>query len=317
MKSKLFGGGPVIYSIVALIALENDFYQSTGRFVLFLLTLAVFALVVGTFVRWVDRIARLGRLATTIDTVEAATAAAIRRRRAAPTPGGGSAKIPPEGGRPLFASKVGYVQHVDVEGLQTFARGADCRVVIAALPGMFATPDRPMAYIVGNQAVDEDEKVTQAFAIGGDRVLDNDPRFGFVMLSEIAGRALSPAVNDPGTAIDIVGTLVRLFWLWIGQEEEEDAGVPKYDRVDVPELWVHDMFDDAFTAIARDGAGTIEVAIRLLKALESLASLGDATVREAAIHHARMAMKRSEKALLLPEEIAVVRELASFATARE
>jgi uncharacterized membrane protein len=190
-------------------------------------------------------------------------------------------------------------------------------VVVAALPGTFAAPDRPLAFISGNEDEVDAARVTQAFAIGGERVFDNDPRFGLVVLSEIAGRALSPGLNDPGTAIDIIGTLVRLFSLWIKPVETDDAPAPACDRVEVPEISVHDLFDDAFTAIARDGAGIVEVAIRLQKALASLASLDDAAVREAAIHHARMALKRSEKALDLPEEIAAVRALARFATAGE
>ena len=66
--------GAFIFSIVALIALQNGFYNKAGRFSLFVLTIAVFTIVIFTFVRWVDTVARLGRLGTTIDKVEAATA---------------------------------------------------------------------------------------------------------------------------------------------------------------------------------------------------------------------------------------------------
>jgi uncharacterized membrane protein len=48
------------------------------------------------------------------------------------------------------------------------------------------------------------------------RYFDEDPRFGLITLSEIASRALSPAVNDPGTAIQIISSYVRLFSLWAG-----------------------------------------------------------------------------------------------------
>lgn len=57
----------------------------------------------------------------------------------------------------------------------------------------------------------EMSQIARAFLIGDERTFDDDPRFGLVVLSEIASRALSPAVNDPGTAIDIIGTFVRLF----------------------------------------------------------------------------------------------------------
>lgn len=47
----------------------------------------------------------------------------------------------------------------------------------------------------------------------------------------------------------------------------------------MPEISLQDMFDDAFTAIARDGAGVIEVTIRLEKAFESLATIGGVIVK--------------------------------------
>ncbi|WP_199899716.1 DUF2254 family protein [Sneathiella glossodoripedis] len=76
--------GSFIFSIVALIALQNGLYGNAGRFVLFSLTLFVFIVVIVTFIRWVDRVARLGRLEETIDKVENATLEALERRRFIP-----------------------------------------------------------------------------------------------------------------------------------------------------------------------------------------------------------------------------------------
>lgn len=56
-------------------------------------------------------------------------------------------------------------------------------------------------------------RIAQAFLLGDVRQFDEDPRFGLIVLSEIASRALFLAVNDPGTAIVIIGTFVRLFVL--------------------------------------------------------------------------------------------------------
>ncbi|MBT8319847.1 MAG: DUF2254 domain-containing protein, partial [Gramella sp.] len=62
--------GAFIFSIVATIALDNGFYEKAGRFVLFLFTLVLFTAVILVFLRWVDRISRLGRLEHTIVQVE-------------------------------------------------------------------------------------------------------------------------------------------------------------------------------------------------------------------------------------------------------
>lgn len=307
--------GAFIFSIVALTVAKNDYFKTAGLFALFVLTVIVFGMVIITFVRWVDRIARLGRMGSTIDKVERATAAALARRREAPTQHAAPVSSL-SGGRAVFAASVGYVQYIDIAALQKWAQEIGVRVVVAAMPGTFATPDRALAFVVpisGDPAEFGYQRVVESFQIGGDRLFYDDPRFGLVVLSEIAGRALSPAVNDPGTAIDIVGTLLRLFILWSKPAAAGKERAPKFDRVEVPEVSVRDMFDDAFTAIARDGAGVLEVAVRLQKALHCLASTGDTEMCAAAEYHGRLALKRAVLALNMEEDLAVVQDAAKFA----
>ncbi|MDT0617916.1 DUF2254 domain-containing protein [Salinisphaera sp. P385] len=304
--------GAFIFSVVALTAAKNDYFETAGLFILFALTVLVFAVVILTFVRWVDGIARLGRLGSTMDKVEKAAGNALIRRRDAPTMNARVARARPEGAT-VFATTIGYVQYVDIAALQTWAEAVEARVVVAALPGTFVTPDRPLAYVCDadrDGRADRSGQVADAFQVGDARRFEDDPRFGLVVLSEIAGRALSPAVNDPGTAIDVVGRLVRLFHQWCEPAAARDADSPMYERVEVPRLSVREMFDDAFTAIARDGAGQVEVSVRLQKALRSLASIGDASVRDAARHHRALALARAGSALDQPEDLAAVRDAA-------
>jgi uncharacterized membrane protein len=306
--------GTFIFSIVALTAVKNDYFGKAGLFILFVLTAIAFSIVILTFVRWVDRIARLGRLGSTIEKVEHATAAAMSRRRATPTLQGLSTDAT-KSGEAVFSSKVGYVQHIDVAALQGWAEKTEARVTVAALPGTFAAPGRALAYISSDQGdkIEIDHNaVTEAFQIGANRLFDDDPRFGLVVLSEIAGRALSPAVNDPGTAINIIGTLLRLFVLWSEPTTTDDENTPRFDRVQVPEIAIRDMFDDAFTAIARDGSGVVEVCVRLQKALHSLASTKDSAIRDAAEYHQLLALKRARLALDIEEDIKAVQDAAMF-----
>jgi uncharacterized membrane protein len=308
--------GAFIFSIVALVALKNGYYDKAGRFVLFVLTLIILTVIIVTFVSWVDRIARLGRLRGTIDKVEAATTAALQQRRSTPTLRGVPAGPCRNWGQAIYAGTIGYVQRVDVTALQKFAEKSQVQITVAALPGTFSAPGRALAYVTadsGDLSDIDTSQIAQAFLIGDDRTFDEDPRFGLIVLSEIASRALSPAVNDPGTAIVIIGKFIRLFTLWSEPIEEGDTRTPDCDRVKVPEISLRDMFDDAFTAIARDGAGIIEVAGRLQKAFKSLASIGDATMRDVAMHHARIALARAENVIELQEDIEVLRKLSKFA----
>ncbi|WP_370261804.1 DUF2254 domain-containing protein [Limnobacter sp.] len=309
--------GVFIFSVVALIALKNNAYGQGGRFALFVFTVFVFALVILAFLRWVDNIARLGRLGHTVDKVERVTFQAMRIRMQNPYMGGvcmntyGQAS-----GVPLALANVGYLQRVDMAAIQAWALARQLRVGVLALPGTFCTPAKPVLEIYGlpGDHVENPEDTAPllaAFHVADHRTFDQDPRFGVVVLSEIASRALSPAVNDPGTAIDVIGTLVRLFHQW--EAPPVPAVEPVYPNVLVPSLRIEDLFDDAFTAIARDGATLVEVAIRLLKGLQALAEQGDEDMRRAAIAQAATAVERFRKAMPVQADVQRVEEAAAFA----
>ena len=294
-----------IYSIVGLIASKNGYFGAAGRFVLFLMTLVVLAVVVLTFVTWIDRIARLGRLGVTIEQVERAAARSMHARRETPFLGGHPQRTPSKLGVPLYASEVGFLQHIDMSGLQEAAEELELRFEIAALPGTFVTPDRVVAYCVSASNQDADTlraQLADNIVIGRDRTFRDDPRFGLVVLSQIAGKALSPGINDPGTAIDVIGVLVRLFVNWNRPRDSDADQSVSYDRISVPPLREDDMFDDAFTAIARDGASSIEVVTRLLKGLQTLAHVGDQPMQTAAVRLAQRTIAQADQQTHLPED---------------
>ena len=99
--------------------------------------------------------------------------------------------------------------------------------------------------------------------------------------------------------------------LSIGAALLAEAGEVVHDRVSVALVSQRDMFDDAFTAIARDGAAMIEIGVLLQHALAALAADGDPAVRDAARAHAALALARAELALTLPYDLATVRQAAS------
>lgn len=308
--------GAFIFSLVSLVSVQNDLFEAAGLFAIFTLTLLVFTIVIITFVRWVDRIARLGRVGNTIGQVETATTHAMNRRRQAPTLCGlpVSPDLSGQPGAAVYSAEVGYIQNIDMETLQSCAKAYDCRVQVAALPGTFVSTTRPLLHVYGCQTFEPDDFAC-AFAVGENRTFEDDPRFGLLALSEIADKALSPGVNDPGTAINVIGTMVRLFTRRQAPLDEALVQENRCDRVYVPTLDINDMLDDAFTAIARDGAGIIEVSIRLQKALSALAECNDPALAAAARGHSRRALARSELAMSHQDDITVLREAARFSAA--
>ena len=270
--------GAFIFAIVALSATTNGYFGKAGRFTLFVLTLLTLVAVVMVFVRWVDSIARLGRLSGVVAKVEAATAKAMQRRRQRPSLGGLAASGPPAG-LSFHSEESGFLQRVDLAALQDIATRHKLRITLAGVPGSMVMPTRPLGYILPDSSDSgpiDPELLRKAFVVGPVRRFDDDPRFGLVVLGEIACRALSPGINDPGTAIGILASLHRLF---AALAEPEEQLAPEYDRIELPPLCLRDMFDDVFPAIARDGAGMIEVTMRLQRVLGELGHAGDAQMR--------------------------------------
>lgn len=290
--------GAFLFGLVGIILLKAGYFNEGGRLVLFATTIIVVAGVVAALLRWISHLMRFGRMSDTLDRVEDAATAALEARLAMPYLGGRPWRTgdAPADAAPVHADAVGYVQHVDMAALAEVGErlNADCHV--AVLPGGFIHHGTVLVHLSGN-APDEAacDAVRGAFTTARDRTFEQDPRFGAIVLAEIASRALSPAVNDPGTAISVLGRLVRLLSRWAEPVEPEI----RYPRLHVPPILPADLLDDGFGPIARDGAAMVEVQCHLQEALAALASRAPTVFAEAARAQSARALAHAEAALAL------------------
>ncbi|RVT96151.1 DUF2254 domain-containing protein [Rhodovarius crocodyli] len=302
--------GSFLFGIVGLILLKTGAYGERGRVVLFAVTIAVIVLVVVSLLRWIDHLTRFGRVGETTVRVEEAARAAIEAWVERPCLGGTPLRAVPESAAPVTGEAIGYVQHIDMPALADLCDAAGVEIFVNAVPGTFIYPDTPLALVDGLPP-ERRHALIQAFTIGDVRSFDQDPRFGLAVLSEIASRALSPAVNDPGTAIDVIGRCTRLMCRWAA---EAASKAPEYPQVHVPAHAWPDLLEDAFMPIARDGAAMLEVQLRLQKALLALARTGGPGLGAAALEQSRQALSRAEGAMPLEADKARLRaEIAASA----
>jgi uncharacterized membrane protein len=261
--------GSFLFAIVGIIALSTGLYGETGRVILLAGTVAVIIFIVVTLLRWIEHITRFGRVSDTIDRVERAAIAAVDT---IPVPLAlGTERTQPDarGMTPVMPRTMARVTHVDVAVLGKLAEAIGADIHVLALPGKLVEPERPIALVAGGCDDTAVDKVRQAFTLSHHRTFDHDPRFGLVVLSEIASRALSPAVNDPGTAIAVIEASARVMMRLADHRTKEGAQLPA--RVHVPPIHFTELLDDWCRPIARDGAAIVEVGIRLQKALGALA----------------------------------------------
>jgi uncharacterized membrane protein len=263
--------GAFIYSIVAIVLLKAGVYGTSGRLVLFGVTIFVIGLVVMMLVRWIDFLMHFGRLGNVLDRIERAAHRNLVSMRKQPCLGGmaydGDPARKPPGTSEVLSEKAGYVQFIDMEALSELA-GESGEITVAASPGKFVYRGARLAYVKAGADEDAEKIVRDAFVINARRTFDQDPRLALITLSEVASRALSPAVNDPGTAIEVLARHVRVFTAWAEAGELEE---PLHRNVRVAPVGLDDMFDDAFLALGRDGASHVEVVIRMMKSLAALA----------------------------------------------
>jgi uncharacterized membrane protein len=120
---------------------------------------------------------------------------------------------PPAGAVPMLAPRSGYLQTVDVEHLADLAAATGHSVQLVTLVGDYVTAGalvgwcwRRNATGDGQAAADSGvlQRALKHVHIGFERTLQQDARFGLRQMVDIALRALSPAINDPYTAIQVV-----------------------------------------------------------------------------------------------------------------
>lgn len=260
--------GAFLFGLLGLIGLKAQLYDGSGRVVLFIATVTVVAFVVIALIRWIDHLMVFGMMGDTLRRIEAVATTALKERLDQPYLGGQPDYAPrPVAGRNLNAPATGYIQHIDMPALQECAAKAGGQFHLLCLPGVFVTVGAPILTLRGGELSDEQcSDAVGAVIIGDKRTFREDPRFGIVVLTEIASRALSPAVNDPGTAIDVIGRLLRVLSSWRQPIELQ----LEYPDVFVPPVSPDEVLEEAFRPIARDGATLVEVQIRLQKALQNL-----------------------------------------------
>lgn len=295
--------GSFLFSLVGIVALSMGAYGERGRVVLFVVTLVVIALIVITLLRWIQHLSLLGRVGETTSRVEEATRKALENRMNTPYLGGKAwlpGVQPPSGAMALYPTQIGYIQHVDMQILDEGAQAIGGELYLACQTGAFVHPGQPILWLVSSTRNSEAETLLDALTIGAERSFDQDPRFGLAVLAEIASRALSPAVNDPGTAIDVIGRAVRLLAEWGKQTTEQDDIT--YSNVFVKPIGTADLFDDIFNPIARDGAALIEVQLRLLKGLQALCQMNTAVFSTDARRYVAIIQQLAEQQMVSQQD---------------
>lgn len=297
--------GAFLFSVVAIVGLSAGVYTDGGRLLLFGVSILVILAVVLALFRWIARISAIGRTTETVHLVEKAARQTLKAFAAQPNLGCHRRDGAPGAGMSIGANDTGFVQHVDTERLNRIAKEHDSTVDIVAMPGDWIAAGAPLLVVSKHLDDEVAESFAKAYTIGRDRTFDLDPHYGMVVLGEVASKALSPGINDAGTAIEAISAQTRV--LLAGREalrgHDDD---PPNDRVTAPALDGERLVADAFRAVGRNAAGMVEVVVFIITCLKELAR--EPVYREAANAMLDELAARAEATLTFEPDRQVVRE---------
>jgi uncharacterized membrane protein len=179
-----------------------------------------------------------------------------------------------DGGTSLAAPRSGYIRFIDGERLRVLAKQHGAAVKVERRVGQFVPAGVPLLRLSKAKTV-SDDGFLDAIDLGPVRTMEQDVEFGALQLVDIALKAISPAVNDPSTAINCIDQLSRLLVRVVAREPVPAVlyDPPGTARVVLSPLPFEHLLEIAFAQIVHYGKADFAVSLRVLRALGDVAAM--------------------------------------------
>jgi uncharacterized membrane protein len=169
----------------------------------------------------------------------------------------------------------GYIRYIDTRRLLATAKSHRVKILVLRRVGQFVPEGVPFLKIYKGERlpIEGTLQVRNAFDFGPSRTLQQDIEFGVLQLVDIALKAISPAVNDPSTAITCVDQLSRVLIRFASREPPTEllCDPPGVARVRMMWSSFARMLDSAFEQIRLYSQTDVAVSLRMLRALGDIA----------------------------------------------
>jgi uncharacterized membrane protein len=175
----------------------------------------------------------------------------------------------------IRSDKPGAIQALNVEGLAAWASEKDGLIVICHRVGDFVPAGAKLIETYGGASPDgrSEARLRQMIVLGNERTIEQDPAFAIRIIVDIAERALSPAVNDPTTAVqalDHLSDVLRLIGTTDLLQSRWHADRAMQAGVVIPVRSWEEYLTLAVTEIREYGSNAIQVMRRMRAMLEEL-----------------------------------------------
>ncbi|UUD64558.1 DUF2254 domain-containing protein [Pseudomonas seleniipraecipitans] len=197
------------------------------------------------------------------------------------------------------AQRNGYFKALNVSEANTLLRRHQVRMTVMAHRGFFVSEGHPLFRL--ERQLDEDtcQQLLDCFDFFIEEYASNHYFFGCRQMSEIAVKALSPGINDPGTAIKTVDLLSVLLGKRLELGDRDFARLPdEPPRLSYQELSLDQLLLQLLGPIRAYGATDVSVLVSLLQAFKNLLHRPCSTAqRGELLRHARSVRDTADRCL--------------------
>lgn len=165
----------------------------------------------------------------------------------------------------IYEGEPGYINDLDIEALLDLAIKNNVIINIPYFTGDALKNGTPVANVNKKLKSFDEKRLINSIQIGGERIFKKDPKYSLRLLVDTAIRALSPAINDPSTAVQALDHIESLL-LRIGQSDLDVGNVPDTNgiiRVKFKTPTWEDYLQLGLSEIMQYGAESIQVERRL------------------------------------------------------
>ncbi|HEY6301815.1 MAG TPA: DUF2254 domain-containing protein [Terriglobales bacterium] len=190
----------------------------------------------------------------------------------------------------VLSRESGYIRFVDTRRLVAIAKHYHVTIRVLRRVGHFIPAGIPLMMVSKGSRLSPEAtaELLAAFDFGPTRTLQQDVEFGVLQIVDVALKAISPAVNDPTTAINCVDQLSRILIRFALREPPEELLYDPPGVVRASVGWIHfeRLLDAALEQIRMYSKTDVAVSLRLLRALSDIAaSTPDPEFRRILVEH--------------------------------
>lgn len=203
---------------------------------------------------------------------------------------------------PINAPTNGYIQAIDRDGLHRLVSDEGLVLRLESIAGDFAVKGVPLVFVHRPIESRLADRLCALYVIGDFRTLQQDAKFGFRQIVDIALKALSPGVNDTNTAVNCLDYLSALLLQLAGRNIVSPLPMQNgHARVFAPSLTFEEFAAKSFDEIRLAALANVTILLQIVSAIGRVATATrDAERRRVLVGQLRLALEAADHSVPAP-----------------